>query len=114
MTADDPNAQTYYAHRSTRGTGSEVKVVYLHASPNRRWLDFFYSSDPIVRVSVRERIKSDPPSKYWGWLRSKHPGAYTNVWPSEVQLEMCWPNGTAWPTQQGEGRKVNLIVEELP
>jgi hypothetical protein len=35
------------------------------------------------------------------------------VWPSEGQLEMCFPGGSQAEADRGLGRKVNLIVEEV-
>lgn len=108
----DPNTVLYYAHRELRHDTGEP--FYCHASPSRRWVELHFLSHPIVKVRVRERQPSDPLSNYWGWLDAANPAAYTMVWPSEVQLDMCFPYGPQAEEARGRGRKVNLIVEEIP
>lgn len=66
----------------------------------------------MVEIVVRERQPEDAPSSYWGWLDTKDPSRYTMVWPSEIQLEMCFPYGSEVSEKKGFGRKVNLVIEE--
>lgn len=106
----DPSAVIYYAHRRVRET--DGKVFYFHASPNKWWVEL-HGKDPIVIVRLRERTNTDPPSNYWGWLDVKHPNKFLFVWPSEAQLNMCFPYGPEAEEARGRGRKVNLVVEEL-
>lgn len=106
-----PEAKVYYAHRFVRG--NDARVLYLHASPNRWWTALHGNRDPIVRVRLRERRPEDPPSPYWGWIDAKRPSRFCMVWPTELQLEMCFPYGSRTVEQHGYGRKVNLIMEEL-
>ena len=76
----------------------------------------FGFEEPIVQLSVRERVAGDPESGYWGWLKKDARGSedrYTMVWPSRVQLDMCFPYGPQVEMDHGCGRVVNLIVEEV-
>lgn len=100
----------YYAHKRLRE--QDGRVYFFHASPSRRWVKLHGVDDPIVPVRIRERTEADPPSGYWGWLPADDPSAYCFVWPSEVQLNMCFPYGPEAEEARGRGRKVNLIVEE--
>lgn len=100
----------YFAHRRER-CGAPV---YVHASPSRRWVDLHGSNDPVVTLRVRERVASDPPSTYFGWVSDRHPDRYSMVYPSEKQFEICFPYGSSAPEKAGRGRKVNLHVEEVP
>lgn len=97
--------EPYFAHRYPRGG-------YFHASPNRWWVEIHGIDEPIVTVTVRERVDSDPPSNYWGWLETGD-DKYIFIWPSKLQVEMCFPYGTAVEEARGKGRLVNLIVEEV-
>ena len=106
----DPNLVPYFA---SKHEGSKVGVSYRYASPSRWWVGLHGSTDPIVRVRVRERLPTDPSSNYWGWLDATDPSYYHFVWPSEVQLDMCFPYGPKAEEKKGRGRKVNLIVEEI-
>jgi hypothetical protein len=109
-TTPDPSAITYYAHRRVRADGL---VSYFHASPSRWWVELHGSTEPVVTIRLRERTAADAPSSYFAWLRFDRPERYAMVWPSEGQLEMCFPGGSQAEADRGLGRKVNLIVEEV-
>ena len=106
-----PDAVTYYAHRKIRSV--DGSVYYLHASPSLRWVELHGACGPIVQVRIRERLETDPPSNYWGWIDAEKPDRYCFVWPSETQLNICFPYGVASAEEYGRGRKVNLVVEEI-
>lgn len=106
-----PDAVTYYAHRKIRG--EDGKVYYFHSSPSLRWVQLHGVPWPIVQVRLRERIATDPPSPYWGWISADDPERYCFVWPSEVQLNICFPCGPEAEEKRGRGRKVNLVIEEI-
>lgn len=111
MSTTDPSSITYFAHRSVRQ--HDGAVMYFSACPRRWWVELHGLPDTIVSLRLRERREGDPSSDYYGWIDAKDPGEYTNVWPSEGQLEMCFPYGSRAETDRGRGRKVNLIVEEV-
>lgn len=102
--------RVYHAHRfSGHRTG---EVYYENASPDRRWVEMHGLDEPIVEVRVREWQDGDPPSPYWGWIDAEEPDRYIFVWPSEGQLNMCFPYGPEVEEERGRGRKVHLVVEE--
>ncbi len=105
-----PNEPIYYGHKDT---SQEGKVWYFHLSPNQWWVEIHGVNKPIVPLRVRERIDGDPESNYWGWLDTKKPDTYTMIWPSKMQLDMCFPYGPDAETALGRGRCVNLMVEEI-
>lgn len=109
-----PDERTYYAHKRLRE--QDGKHYYFYASPNEWWVKLHGSEDPTVTVRIRERKPEDPPSNYWGWLsfrKEEDTSKYLFVWPSEVQIDMCFPYGPKAEEARGHGRKVNLIVEEI-
>lgn len=95
-----------YAHRrEVRG-----ETIYLHVG-SRKYVEVHYMDDPIVPVTVRERTEGDTGRVYYGWQRTGE-ADYAMIWPTEVQFEMCFPNGSKWPERAGHGRKVVLTIEE--
>lgn len=96
----------YYAHRrEVRG-----ETVYMHVG-SRKYVEAHYMDDPVVAVDVRERAEGDPGRTYYGWQRTGE-DTYGLVWPTEVQFEMCFPNGSKPVEKAGYGRKVLLTIEE--
>lgn len=111
MSTHDPSSIPYFAHK--RFVEREKKFYYFTVSPDLRFVRIHGFDDPIVTVRARERVESDPPSPYYGWLATDRPDRYDFVWPSEGQLEMCFPYGSRAEADRGRGRKVNLIVEDV-
>ena len=106
-----PDSVLYYAHRKLRQ--EDGQVYFFHASPSLRWVEIHGVPWPIVKLRIRERLATDPPSPYRGWIRADKPDHYVFVWPSELQLNICFAYGPEAEEQLGRGRKVNLIVEEI-
>lgn len=109
MSAADEVA--YFASKMAHHRTGEP--VFFHASPSRWWVGLHGTDDPIVSVRVREWTEGDPPSSYFGWLAVDEPDHYMFIWPSEGQLDMCFPYGPKAEERCGKGRKVNLIIEEV-
>lgn len=107
----DPSSHVYYAHL---GHDRDGQRHYTNASPNKWWLDLFGSKDPVVALNIRERLPTDPPSTYWGWLDHKDPGKYLFVWRDPDLFEMNFPYGSKVEEDKGKGRRVNLVVAEIP
>ena len=65
-------------------------------------------SRPIARVEIIE----DPAGDYYGWIEDEElQVAY--IWPSEIQMEMCFPYGSQVEEAKGVGKKVRLSVKEF-
>jgi hypothetical protein len=67
---------------------------------------------PIVAVSIREREwdRSQPrPSGYWGWW-SNEDSSFHFVWPSRIQVEMCFPYGPEAEEKRGRGHLLPVEV----
>lgn len=107
-----PEDQVYYAHECTDRNG---QPYYLNCSPDIRFVRAHHFNEPIVEVRLREfdpTIDTEP-SRYWGWLdtfNGQEPDRYVFVWPSSMQVEMCFPNGTAAEAARRRGRLVNLVL----
>ena len=64
-------------------------------------------ADRIVEVEVRE----DADGRYFGWLDAHRDSGFPSmIWPSRLQLEMCFPSGTQVEVDRGEGRVVQLSI----
>lgn len=102
-------AQVYYAHRYPRGS-------FHHASPSRWWVELHGLHEPIVPVRVRlfrEGADAEPlpgAADYYGWLKSGD-DKFTFIWPSRIQLNICFAYGPEAEEQRGRGRVVHLVVE---
>lgn len=93
----------YYAHRYEGG-------AYWHASPNLWWVNIHGLKHQIVMIRIRERVSTDPPSDYWGWLGADK-NYYHFVFYHKSLMEMCFPYGSKAEEERGRGRAVNLIVQ---
>ena len=113
----DPNTREYFAYKCPLREGDGF--YYSQTSPSRWWIGLHGFPYPIVEVRVRERLPTDPPQvdpklpDYWGWLDTDDQEQYIFIWPSDGQLDMCFPYGPKAEEEVGRGRKVNLIVEEV-
>lgn len=98
----------WFAEKATRHDG---KVLYLHASPNERFVRACCGKDgTIVRVRVTEA--ADGP--YWGWEYTETPGELEFIWINRAALDMCFPYGVDAAVKNGRGRVVRLVIEEVP
>lgn len=102
-----------YAERIQRGN----YVTYSHFF-NAKFLVEMCGAEEndIVRVDIRERTEYDEPSEHWGWESwDERDGEirYCMIWPSFLQLDMCFPYGSKAATEAGQGRPVNLVVTEI-
>ncbi len=116
----NPDERVYFAHRRI----SERGVCYLHASPNRKYVEAHGSSDDIVEVRVRERREEDPmlaagAPDYHGWIEKPKTeedcklGYYHFIWPSKTQVSICFAYGVEVAERHGSGRLVRLVIEEV-
>lgn len=109
-----PDEPIYYAHKRFH----DGSPVYYHLSPDRWWVEIHGTKDPIVATRVRERRDGEPESIHWGWMYMgdncvDKQNRYQMIWPSLIQLKMCFPYGLEVEEKQSRGRRVNLIVEEI-
>lgn len=81
----------------------------------------FYSSQELVafcgapeihKVELRE-ADEDEEVRYWGWEDVKDKGKWSMIWPSKLQLEVCFTYGMAHAIKCGQGRPVRLIVKKV-
>ena len=84
-------------------------VLYMHVG-SRHYVECHFLPHPIVPVTVRERVDGDAGHVYWGWREPD--GTYAMIWPSEMQVEMCFPYGSKVEEDRGAGTKVQLTIEE--
>jgi len=89
------------------------KSYFSHPQPTRTMARLYErNADQVVEVEVRE----DPEGTYFGWLDAHRDSGFPSlIWPSRLQLEMCFPSGTQVEVDRGEGRVVQLsIVAKVP
>lgn len=65
----------------------------------------------LCRVSIRERTNTDPESKYWGWKYAD--GHISMIFPSKLQLSVCFADSMEEVSAREGGRPVNLTVTIL-
>jgi len=70
-----------------------------------------YGNHPCFEVKVRE-VKKDEESLYWAWKDFKEK-KYRHIFPTKNQVEMCFPYGSKIKEEKGEGKLVNLLIEEV-
>lgn len=56
-------------------------------------------------------LVEDPNGTYWGWEDAEKPGRFSMIWPSFVQLQVCFPYGIDIEEKKGKGRRVQLRVD---
>lgn len=64
--------------------------------------------EPVVEVRVFSRAKGPDDGGYWGWYDNKR-AAFVHVWPSKMQVEMCFPNIT-FSEECGDGLLLPVTV----
>jgi len=68
------------------------------------------NGEKIFQIKVREALPEEE-TPYHGW---KHPDGTINlIFPSKVQVEVCFAYGTKAATEHGDGELVKLIVTEI-
>ena len=105
--------------RLALNTPPEGAETPMFASGQEDWCSFYhiYSSRmavsmcgvadaDIVPVMVREQVDGG----HWGWWDHEHQ-AFAMIWPSKVQVEMCFPYGYRAAEWAGDGKLVELLVE---
>jgi len=81
--------------------------IYRHFYPSRTVVEFCGSKD-VTKVLVRE-LQEGEASRYWAWWD----GDFSMVYPSKVQFGMCFPYGAKVEEAKGNGKEMNVYVEEL-
>lgn len=82
---------------------------YSHFYASRRLVEFCgYAPEDVHEVELREAA-DDEETPYWGW-EDADDGSWGMIWPSKVQLQMCFTYGMEAAITAGKGRPVRLIV----
>jgi hypothetical protein len=66
---------------------------------------------PLPPPEEEKEVSED--SVYWGWEDIETPGKFSMIWPSLVQLSICFPYGWKGSEESGKGRRVALHVTEV-
>lgn len=83
------------------------KSYFSHPQPTRAMAKLYERADEVVEVEVRE----DAEGTYFGWIDAPYDSEFPSmVWPSRVQLEMCFAGGTQVEVDRGKGRVVQLSI----
>jgi hypothetical protein len=75
---------------------------------SRLFVKFHGENRPIVPV----RLFEDPEGRYHGWL-AEGEDTPSMIWPTAMQLGMCFPYGIEVEIEQGKGRPIRLRCEAL-
>lgn len=102
--------EIWFAHRYNK-PGSIAHGLYTNIFTHPRIVKMC-GEGPIFEVEIYEVEKGDI-APYWGWEDSKDsntPGEWSMIWPSLVQLQMCFAYGLEAAEKNGDGRRVNFVV----
>ena len=66
--------------------------------------------EEIFQIEVREALPEEE-TPYYGWKYSN--GRISMIFPSKLQVEVCFPYGTKAATVNGDGHMVKLIITEI-
>lgn len=66
--------------------------------------------EPVHRAKARVAEEGEEPTHY-GWLEND--GDLSMIWPSRVQVEMCFPYGYEAHEKAGEGKLVGVIISDI-
>ncbi len=69
------------------------------------------TKSPIVAVTVTE-CSSHPNEGYWAWW-SNEKNCFEFIWPSRLQVDMCFPYGSAAAEARGKGHLLPVTVTYL-
>lgn len=98
-----PESSTYkFRHFCARPIGDFERSVWGE-QPDRE----------AIKVDVREP-RAGEESHYWAWWDAKSqafPTAY--VWPSFVQMDMCFAGGSGRMMELGHGEVVKVVIDVL-
>jgi hypothetical protein len=92
----------------------ERKEGFAHFYPSTMQLKMC-GNDPMAFV----QLTVDPEGSHWGWYHSHHPhnrgsrGQVSMIYPSLVQVRICFTYGPEAETARGRGDIVRLRVEKL-
>jgi len=99
----------FFANKFERGPEAGA---FINIYPHPRTVMLCCSRDePIYQVKIRE-VRKGEISQYWGWFDNEDE-EYSMIWPSKIQMKMCFPYGPEAEESRGAGRQVNLVVEEV-
>ena len=65
----------------------------------------------VVEVIVRE-LKEGEESDYWGWWNNEKE-KFEMVYASKVQSDICFTYGAQAEEEKGEGKQMNVFIEEV-
>ncbi len=88
----------FYAHKTEKG--------YRDIYPSEMQVGMC-GDQPIIPIQVTE----DENGEYWGWKQADD-NKICMIWPSFVQLQICFPYGIDAAEKHGEGKRVKLHIQE--
>ena len=83
------------------------KNLFRHCG-SKRYVEIHHIDEPIVPVVLTE----SPTGRYWGWLENDGKDTPTMIWPSKMQVEMCFPYGPKAESDRGRGRLIQLDIQK--
>lgn len=94
---------TMWAHKSLRKPSS-----FRDIHETKRFVEMCGGRDLLVQVLVKE---SDT-GNYFGWI-DKGESVPCMIWPSKIQLNMCFGEGISNAIKNGKGKPVQLEITEI-
>lgn len=102
---ETPRTWTLWAHNF----GPRPKFpdgLFMHIG-SKRYVELHGMKEPIVEVLLTE----DPNGPYYGWLETGKETPHF-IWPSEGQLDMCFPYGLKAEEEHGKGVPLRFSIQK--
>ena len=84
---------------------------YAHFYSQKALVRFCGATGEVVKVIVRE-LQDDEESNYWGWWDNETE-KFSMIYASKVQSDVCFTYGAEAAEESGEGKQMNVFIEEL-
>ncbi len=91
-------------------TGGTILFHFYHHPKAVKMCQDSRDPHPVFKVEVTEG--TDAPGSYWGWWNSED-NSFHFVFPSRLQVDMCFPYGAKAEEERGRGKMMPVNVTVL-
>jgi len=67
----------------------------------------------VTDVNIDNRDVGNKDVEYWGWISRDKPDHISMIYAAYFLFDMCFPAGAAASERRGQGKCVNLTIEEI-
>ena len=87
----------------------------MYGSFNKGWHHIYEGPQAVILCGVDKKdvvkliVTEDENGEYWGWNEK---GKISMIWPSLIQLEMCFAYGLEAAEKTGRGKRTRLKISK--